>query len=144
MCYFLLLNFIFSQSVYILKNKLSDQENKNHILNEIVKNQNKPKKKSSEIEELINEINLFRAYYKFAPDEKLISIKFIHSPDIDYTIIAKNTDDFLNIEKELYEKFPNYKNSENNFLLNGKKINKYKTLRENNIKNNDIITIIKK
>ena len=126
-----------------LENKLSKEQDINRNLYQIVKNQNKSKKSES-IEELKNEIKLFRAYYKFAPDEKLISIEFIHSPDIDYTIIAKNTDDFLNIEKELYEKFPNYKNSENHFLLNGKKINKYKTLKENNIENNDILTLIKK
>ena len=71
-------------------------------------------------------------------------MEFIHSPDIDHTIIAKNTDEFLKIERELYEKFPNYINSENDFLLNGNKINKYKSLEENNIKNNDILTLIKK
>ena len=68
-----------------LENKLSKEQDINRNLYQIVKNQNKSKKSES-IEELKNEIKLFRAYYKFAPDEKLISIEFIHSPDIDYTI----------------------------------------------------------
>ena len=123
-----------------LERKLSEEHDKNKNLNQIVQNHNK----SNRIEELENEIKLFRTYYKFSPDEKLISIQFIHSPDINYTIIAKNTDDFVKIEKELYDKYPNYKNFENNFLLNGKKINKYKTLKENNIKNNDIIYLFNK
>ena len=130
--------------IKVLEKKISEEHDKKEHLIKILENQNKPNRKGSNIEELENEIKLFRTYYKFSTDEKLISIEFIHSPDIDYTIIAKNTDDFLNIEKELYKKFPNYKNSENQFLLNGNKINKYKTLKENNIKNNDIVTIIKK
>jgi hypothetical protein len=127
-----------------LERKLSEEHDKNDQLNKIVQNQNKPSRKGSNIEELENEIKLFRAYYKFSPDEKLISIEFMHSPDIDYTIIAKNTDDFVKIEKELYDKYPDYRNFENDFLLNGIKIKKYKTLKENNIKNKDIITLIKK
>ena len=130
-----------------LERKLSEEHDKNDQLNKIVQNNNKPSRKGSnieEIEELKNELKLFRSYYKFSPDEKLISIEFMRSPDIDYTIIAKNTDDFVKIEKELYDKYPNYKDFENDFLLNGIKINKYKTLKENNIKNNDIITLIKK
>ena len=41
----------------------------------------------------------------------------------------------------LYRKFPEYKETENYFLVNGKKINKYKTIEENNIKNNDVLTL---
>jgi len=127
-----------------LEKKLSEEHVKNKELNKIVQYQNKIKNPEKYIKELENEIELFKKYYKFSPNEKLISVEFIHSPDIDHTIIAKNTDEFLKIERELYEKFPNYINSENDFLLNGNKINKYKTLEENNIRNNDILTLIKK
>ena len=57
---------------------------------EIISNKTKTK-----ITELENEIKLFRTYYNFSPNEKLISIKFISTnQDIDFTIITKNTDEF--------------------------------------------------
>ena len=42
----------------------------------------------------------------------------------------------------LYEKYPNYKDTENYFLVNGNRINRNRTLEENKIKNNDILTLL--
>ena len=71
-----------------------------------------------------------------------MSIIFIStSQDIHCSIICKNTDEFHRIEGELYKKYPEYSENENFFLLNGKKINRYKTLEENGIKNNDKIML---
>ena len=42
----------------------------------------------------------------------------------------------------IYEKYPKYADGENFFIVNGIKINRNKTLEKNNIKNNDIITLI--
>ena len=93
--------------------------------------------------ELENEIKLFRKYYNFSEREKLISIKFISSAqDINYPLIAKNTEKFIKIEYILYEKYPKYMETVNYFLARGNKINRNKTLEQNNIKNNDIITLI--
>ena len=58
-----------------------------------------------------------------------------------YSIICKNTDTFSKIEKLLYDEYPGYKNLENNFFVNGNKINRYETLEENKIYNSDIITL---
>ena len=97
---------------------------------------------TNNIIELENEIKLFRTYYKLSDNEKLISIKFISTnQEIDFTVIAKNTDNFSNIEKMLYDKYPKYIEFENYFLVNGNKINKHKTLEQNKIKNNDILTL---
>ena len=43
------------------------------------------------------------------------------------------------IETKIYECYPMYKEKDNYFTLNGNKINKYKTLEENKIKDNHII-----
>ena len=92
--------------------------------------------------ELENEIKLFRTYFKFSNNEKLISIKFISiNQDIDFTIVAKNTDVFSKIEKILYDNYPKYIDSENYFIVNGSKINTHRTLEQNKIKNNDIVTL---
>ena len=41
----------------------------------------------------------------------------------------------------LYDKYPKYLESENYFLVNAIKINKQKTLEQNKIKNNDVLTL---
>ena len=56
---------------------------------------------------------------------------------------AKNNDKFSKLEDILYDKYPAYKDSENYFLFNGKRINKHRTLEENKIKNNDVLTLNK-
>ena len=98
---------------------------------------------NSNIIELENEIKLFRKYYNFSDGEKLVSIKIISGEqDIDYSIIIKNTEQFLKIESMIYEKYPKYTEEENFFIVNGNKINRGKTLEQNNIKNNDVITLM--
>ena len=57
------------------------------------------------------------------------------------SIICKETDLFINVEASLYKKYPEYRDSEQYFIVNGKKINKFKTLNENGIKDNDIILL---
>ena len=76
------------------------------------------------------------------PEEKLLTIKFISiDQTINFITVAKNTDNFAKLENFLYEKYPKYKETENYFLVNGKKLNKHKTLDENKIKDNDILTL---
>jgi len=128
------------------KDKLLKEQNiKNNSLNKKIKEieaeiiSNKTKINTTELE---NEIKLFRTYYNFSPNEKLISIKFISiNQDIDFTIITKNSDKFSKIENILYDKYPKYKDSENYFLVNGNKINRYRTFEENKIRNNDVLTL---
>ena len=124
---------------------LNDEKIKNDNLNKRIKelenisNNNNIK---NNIKELENEIKLFKSYCKFSEEEKLISIKFISvNKAINFNIIAKNTDIFSKIEAILYEKNPKYVNSENYFLVNGNRINKNRSLQDNKIKNNDIITL---
>jgi len=75
-------------------------------------------------------------------DEKILNINFITGDqNIYYSIICKNTDKMNKIIKRFYLKYPEYKNFSNKFIFKGKEINIKKTLEENNINNNDIITI---
>ena len=75
-------------------------------------------------------------------EEKLISLIFISfDENIHYSIICKNNEQFSKIESLLYDKYPVYKELKNNFILNGKEIDKTKSLEENGIENGDIITL---
>jgi len=76
------------------------------------------------------------------PGEKLITIKFISiDQKINFETFAQKTDKFSKLEAFLYEKYPKYIDTENYFLFNGKKLNRHKTLEENEIKDNDILTL---
>jgi hypothetical protein len=54
-------------------------------------------------------------------NDKIISVIFnSYDQNILYSIICKNTDNFKKIEKKFYEKYPEYKNTKNCFISNGK------------------------
>ena len=99
-----------------------------------------------EIKEKENEIKELKLAFPFElkKDEKLISVIFISlDQKIHYSLICKNKDKFNILENLLYEKFPEYQESENYFMANGKKINRFKTLEENKIGNSDLIHLFK-
>ena len=47
------------------------------------------------------------------------------------------------MEEKLYEEFPEYKETDNYFLVNGNKVEKYKKNKENNIKNGKPVILYK-
>ena len=89
---------------------------------------------------IINDIKL-NIPLQIKSEEKMMSIIFISiDEDIHYSIICKNTDIFSNIEKKFYDKYPEYKNTQNEFIINGNKVDRLKNIDDNKIKNSDIIT----
>jgi len=75
--------------------------------------------------------------------EELMTIMFISSNQrLYYSVICKNTDEFHKIEGGLYKKYPEYAEHENFFLVKGNKVNKFKTLEQNGIKDNDVIILM--
>ena len=60
----------------------------------------------------------------------------IHTP-----IICRENQKFSEVEKKLYDEYPEYKNTENIFLCNGDVVDKSKTIKENKIKNGNIIVV---
>ena len=75
-------------------------------------------------------------------EEKLISINFIsNEEDLYCSIICKSSDKFEKVELQLYGEYPEYSKNQNLFFINGIKIDKKKSLKENGIKNNSLIII---
>ena len=66
-----------------------------------------------------------------------VGIQYINN----YNLVCKNTDLLIRVEERLYEIFPNFKEYETYFGVNGKRIKRFKTEEQNNIKSNDIINI---
>ena len=60
---------------------------------------------------------------------------------IHQSIICKNTEKFSRLEEILYKEAPDYFDSDIYFCFKGNVINRYKTLKENNIHNSDIIIL---
>ena len=87
------------------------------------------------IEEDITSIN---------PGEKIMTINFV-SMDItdivNYALSCKNTDLFVRLEEKLYKDFPKFKEYETYFEVNTRRINRFKTLDDNKIKNKDVINV---
>ena len=131
----------------IINEKTSKIDVLNEKMQEVISFDNKNAKICELFEKLDmkqNEINKIKSKFPFelSEEENLMTIIFVSCDQkIHYSVICKNTDKFTRIEHLLYEKYPEYINSENYFILNGNKINKYKTVEENNIKNSDIITL---
>ena len=58
-----------------------------------------------------------------------------------YSLPCKNTDLFVKLEEKLNNDYPQLKDKETYFLVNGNRIKRFKTLDENHIKSNDIINL---
>ena len=96
--------------------------------------------------EEIKELKKIKSRYpiELLEGEELMTVIFTSfDQKIHYAIICKNTDLFSKIEKELYDEYPEYGEEENYFMVNGNKIIKHKTIKDNKIHNSDIITLKK-
>ena len=97
--------------------------------------------KDKEIKELKSKLS--KIPFTLEEGEELMTIMFISSNQrLYYSVICKSTDEFHKIEGGLYKKFPEFAENENFFLVKGKKVNKFKTLEQNGIKDNDVIILM--
>ena len=119
---------------------------------------NKLKEKNKELEKLVNEQKqeiddyIFKLNYlsennqaiSFKPEDKVISVLFMTQGNqdiINYSMVCKTKDLFVRLEERLYQDFPKYRNVETFFMVNANRILRFKTLEENKIKSNDIISL---
>ena len=130
------------------KSKLKELNQKIKDLENIIENsendsKNKLIKLFEELKSKENEIKEIQSRYPvlLSKGEKLICVILISvDQKFHYPIICKSNDKFTKLEELLYEEFPELSESENIFLVNGKKVNRFKTIEFNGIKYGDIIT----
>jgi len=150
-----------NKALKIENNKIKNENNElKKKINQLKMKSNNPNNKKSNIndykDEVIdllkkleikeNEIKQMRQKipYELKSGEELMPIIFISNDQkIHYAFICKNTDKFNIIENLLYEVYPEYQESENYFTVNGQKVNKSKTIQQNNIKPSSIILLNK-
>ena len=53
------------------------------------------------------------------------------------------SDTFAEVEEKIYKKFDHYRNTNNTPICNGRTVLRFKTLSENNIKDENVVQLIK-
>ena len=127
-----------------LNNKLKYYEEK--IKSDEIKMQNQIS--GSTMNDLLIEIKELKEKIKRYPinlekGEKLMLIHFVSTDQKiqNYCILCKNTDPLNSLENQLYKQYEEYADSINFFTVRGKRVSSNKTLDENGIQNNDVITL---
>ena len=94
-------------------------------------------KKENEIKKYINKFSK-----PLLNDEKIMNLNLVtYDENIFYSINCQKTNYFNEIINIFFDKYPEYKKYEIIFTIKGKQINENKTIEENNIHNNEFISI---
>lgn len=95
------------------------------------------KKKDKELSDLKLELENIKSKNKAYSDKsKIMTIDFAFSePKKHFSVPCIDTELFAEVEEKLYKQFPEYRESNNNFMANGKTILRFKTIGQNNIEN---------
>ena len=125
------------------ENKSKEKEKEN--IQEMNNLKNIIKQKEDEIINLKFKIKNIKAFNKASfNNDDIISIHFISSnKNINCPIKCLKTDTFAEVEEKLYQKYQEYRETNNKFLSNGKTVMRFKTIIENYINDGDIIELIK-
>lgn len=123
---------------YQLKLDIEEKENKLTKSGEkIAILENEVKSKNIEIKRLKIDLKVKMEEDK---NNKLINIKFQSSDGVINTTISSFENDKFNIlEEKLYVEFEKYRDTNNLFLVNGNQVLRFKTLKENKIRDGQVI-----
>ena len=70
-------------------------------------------------------------------------VHFISSDqNVHFSSTCLKTNTFAEVEEKLYKEFPQYRETNNNFLANGTQVLRFKTIAENKIGNGYPVTLI--
>ena len=122
-------------------NSQNNQQGNNNIINNL--NQ-LITIKDKEINDLKNQLNNIGNIQKPFNSDDILYIHFISlDQKINNAIKCLKTDTFAEVEEKLYQKYEEYRETNNNFISKGKKILRFKKICENNIQDGDKIQLIK-
>ena len=72
-----------------------------------------------------------------------MTINFISmDKKLNISVPCIDTNTFAEVEEKLYKKFPEYRETNNSFLVNGQQILRFKTIKENNIGDGLPVTMV--
>ena len=93
------------------------------------------KKKDKELNDLKLELESIKSKNKAYSDKsKIMTIDFTFSePKKHFSVPCIDSELFAEVEEKLYKQFPEFRESNNNFMANGKTILRFKTIGQNKI-----------
>ena len=126
-----------------LQNKLNNSNNIiNNLNNKINNYKNIISKKDLELNNIKSQLN------NNIPNNNvnfndIMCVNFISSDqNVHFAASCLKTNTFAEIEEKLYKQYPQYRETNNNFLANGTQVLRFKTIAENNIGNGLPVTLI--
>ena len=136
-----------------LNNKIKEYENNINYYNDNIKNFNKIinnyKNIIIEKDKELNDIKLqlnYKANLTNVDDIKFKDIMCVHFISSDKKVLLAvpcyQTNIFADIEEKLYQKYPEYRETNNNFIVNGKNVLRFKTIEENKINDDLQVTLV--
>ena len=142
-------NDILYGQILLLNNNYNKQ---NKELEDAKKTINQKNEKISELQRLIDkqnkEINQLNERINdsgniVSPGDKIISVGFVSvDQKIQYYNRAyKDSEIFARVEEKLYNEYPEFKDKDTYLMIRTNKIKRFKTLKENNIKDGDVIQV---
>ena len=128
------------------KTTINDLRNQLYYLNNIINNNNiLIENYKNIINQKNKEINKLKSNNNFNNNiqnkelfclDQIMCIHFISTDqNVHYSIPCINSNTFAEIEEKLYQQYPEYRETNNQFLADGKEILRFKTIGENKIKN---------
>ena len=127
-----------------LQTLLNNYNNNINNLNNNIKNyQNIINQKDIELNNLKNQLlsnNNSNNYFNL---NEMMCVNFISGDQqIHYAVPCLKSNTFAEVEEKLYQKFPVYRETNNNFIANGNLVLRFKTIGENKIGNGLPVTLI--
>ena len=121
-----------------LNNNQNNQQGSNNAINNL---KELIKQKDNEINNLKSQLNNNEKTFKY---DDILFVHFISSDqNINCPIKCLKTDTFAEVEEKLYQRYEEYRETNNNFIGKGKIILRFKKICENNIQDGDKIQLIK-
>ena len=118
-----------------LKNEIKQKAIQENKLNTIINNL---KDENMTLKLKTNEKTL----HNVSPDEKIFAIHFVsYDQKINRSIACKESNIFVHIEEKLYEEYPELKMTDNYFMVSGRKIKRFLSIKENDIRDGDNIVV---
>ena len=120
---------------------INDLQN-NNLNNEINNYKNIISKKDLELNNIKSQLN------NNIPNNNvnfndIMCVNFISSDqNVHYAATCLKTNTFAEVEEKLYKEYPQYRETNNNFLANGTQVLRFKTIAENKIGNGLPVTLI--
>ena len=126
-----------------LQNKLNNCNNTiNNLNNDINNYKNIISKKELELNNIQSQLNNNIPKNKYDFDD-IVCVNFISSDqNVHFAATCLKTNTFAEIEEKLYKQYPQYRETNNNFLANGTQVLRFKTITENKIGNGLPVTLI--